>query len=321
MNYFIKYIKYKKKYLNLKNQIGGSESEFSDSDSEYEYPESDEESDLPVARVSLVPEGVTVDFPVALPANQNSRALQPDEESNKKSDEKKEEVLTEEQILQLVLSDSLQEEIKRKEAENEAEEIKRQHEETKKQHEETKKQHEETKKQQIEQDPRRRETVYNEFVEKISTDYENLQKKKDYELLALYRLIVLYDHSSFLDNIIPHTSAFWKSQNYKIDIQYGLNAVQPEIIRRIFEMRTKLINFMKASYKSEDYDYDVGVWPTSQVSFNKHTNEPLDVKHYDEKWNLLMQQPEIKEHFKKNVINELLLFVGGLYTFYKYPNL
>ena len=101
-------------------------------------------------------------------------------------------------------------------------------------------------------------------------DYNSLVEIKKSEVwMALHRLIVNYDHSFVLNNIIPHTSAFWKIQEYEFDKKHGLNIVKPQIKTRIFEMRTRIINYMRESYELEDYDF--GIWPTSPVSYGKRT--------------------------------------------------
>jgi hypothetical protein len=320
MNFKDKYFKYKKKYLALKKlqQIGsahhddgswqevpskgdvGKEIENSDSedDSEYEYPSSDED--------------------------------QSDEDFGEVFNE----TLTEEQALLLALSNSRQEEIKRKQVNEKALQQSKEKEYQDlqlalhlSQQKEIERQQKEIERQQMEQDPKRIEKVYDEFVELLQRQFHQMQKQQDYDIWpAFFRLIVCYDYSMFLDNIIPSIASFWKLRDYEIDQKYGLSIVQPKIILLILDLRTRLIEFMKENYSSrEDEELDIGEWPTSKVllehrQYKTHSALvwPSYLKPYEEKWNALFEQTEIRNHFKQQLFKESLFLIGTLYNFFKY---
>jgi hypothetical protein len=164
-----------------------------------------------------------------------------------------------------------------------------------------------------------------------------MEEQQDYDIWAtFFRLIVCYDYSMFLNYIIPSIAAFWKSRKYEIDQKYGVLVVQPKIIELVLELRTNLIKFMKESYGPSDHvaltdaeeekndavmanyaNMDLGVWPTSKVSLKRH-GWPKSLKPYEEKWNSLFDQKDIRDHFKQKVYKESLFLVGALYNFFKY---
>lgn len=247
---------------------------------------------------------------------------QSDEDFDETFDEKKREELTEEQALQLALSDSRQEEIKRKQANEKAFQQSKEKEDQDLQLALHLSQQEEIERQQMEQDPTRIEKVYDEFVELLWRQYDRMQKQQDYDIWpTFFRLIVCYDYSMFLDYIIPSIASFWKLRDYEIDQKYGLSIVQPKIIHLIWDLRTTLIEFMKEYYSPPDPNMDIGEWPTSKVWLEpSHVwpSYPSYLKPYEEKWNALFEQEEIRDHFKQKVFKETLFLVGALYHFFKY---
>ena len=250
---------------------------------------------------------------------------QSDEELEEALDERKTEELTEElteeQALQLALSDSRQEEIQRKKAKDKAFEQAKETEAQALQVALHLSHQEELERQQIAQDPTRIEKVQDEFVELVWRQYGRMQTQQDYDIWpTFFRLIVCYDYSMFLDYIIPSIASFWKLRDYEIDQKYGLEIVQPKIIDFVWELRTTLIEFMKKYYSTPDQNMDLSEWPTSKVSMNSRHSWPGDLKPYEEKWNSLFEQEEIREHFKQKVFKESLFLVGALYHFFKYTH-
>ena len=241
-----------------------------------------------------------------------------DEELDEALDEKKREELTEEQALQLALSDSRQEELQRKKAKDKAFQQAKETEAQALQLALHLSQQEELEQQQIAQDPTRIKKVKDEFVELVGRRHDQMQTQQDYDIWpTFFRLIVCHDYTMFLDYIIPHIDAFWKSTDYKIDQKYGLDIVQPKIIDLVWELRTKLIDFMKESYSPSDQNMDLSEWPTSKVSMTL-SHERKNLLPYEEKWNSLFEQEVIREHFKQKVFEESLFLVGALYHFFKY---
>lgn len=242
-----------------------------------------------------------------------------DEELDEALDEKKIEELTEEQALQLALSDSRQEEIQRQKAKDKAFQQAKETEAKALQLALHLSQQEELERQRIAQDPTRIEKVQDEFVDLVWRQYDRMQTQQDYDIWpTFFRLIVCYDYSMFLDYIIPSIASFWKLRDYEIDQKYGLEIVQPKIIDFVWELRTKLIEFMKKYYSTPDQNMDLSEWPTSKVSMNSGHSWPGDLKPYEEKWNSLFEQEVIREHFKQKVFQESLFLVGALYHFFKY---
>ena len=338
-----------------------SSDEYSD-DSGYEYPQSDGDDD------------------------------DDDSESDDELNEKRQ-YLTEEQNFLLALHESEQEDIQRNQAKEKALQQAKETEEQALQLALNVLRQEEIKRKQIEQDPTRIKTVQDEFVELILRQYVRMEEQQDYDIWAtFFRLIVCYDYSMFLAYIIPSIAAFWKSRKYEIDQKYGVLVVQPKIIELVWELRTKLIEFMKESYGPSDHvaltdaeeeklikdavmanyakerskkhrerqkkafndgtmnriqlrkylkekkkralhatnaskaakeaptnaiNMDLGEWPTSKVSKKRH-GWPKSLKPYEEKWNLLFEQEQIRDHFKQKVYKESLFLVGALYHFFKY---
>jgi len=276
------------------NESRNSESEY-ESEDDYKYPSSDEES-----------------YSSSLP-----------------------ETLTDNQKLYLALCKSQQEENLRKKAEEERRRVKerekREKEREKREKEREKREKKKEKKiekvkrqQEIEKDPTRKKKVYDDFVELVLRESYRIQTIPDYVIWTSFsRLIIYYDNSLFLDSVIPSISSFWKLRKYKIDIDYGSDVVKPKIIEKILALRTKLINFMKENYITADKKIDLGVWSEVCSCAACRTSRfyvKTDCKLYEEKWNSLFNEKDIREHFKNNIINELLLFIGTLYNFYKYSN-
>ena len=248
------------------------------------------------------------------------------------------ETLTDNQKLHLALCVSQQEENLRKKAEEERrrekerekrekereEREKRERRERRREKKKEKKREKAKRQQEIEKDPIRKKKVYDDFVELVLRESYRIQTIPDYDIWTSFsRLIVYYDYSLFLDTIIPSISSFWKLRKYNIDIVYYNIIVKPKIIEKILALRTKLINFMKENYITADKKIDLGVWSEVCSCAACRTSRfyvKTDCKLYEEKWNSLFNEKDIREHFKNNIINELLLFIGTLYNFYKYNN-
>ena len=279
------------------NESPNSESEY-ESEDDYEYPSSDEES-----------------YSSSLP-----------------------ETLTDNQKLHLALCVSQQEENLRKKAEEERRRVKerekrekkrekrekRERRERRREKKKEKKREKAKRQQEIEKDPIRKKKVYDDYVELVLRESYRIQTIPDYVIWTSFsRLIIYYDYSLFLDSVIPSISSFWKLRKYKIDIDYGSDVVKPKIIEKILALRTKLINFMKENYITANTKIDLSVWSEVCSCAACRTSRfyvKTDHKLYEEKWDSLFNEKDIREHFKNNIINELLLFIGTLYNFYKYSN-
>jgi flagellar biosynthesis GTPase FlhF len=248
------------------------------------------------------------------------------------------ETLTDNQKLHLALCVSQQEENLRKKAEEERRREKEREEEREEREERERRERRREKKkekkrekakrqQEIEKDPIRKKKVYDDFVELVLRESYRIQTIPDYDIWTSFsRLIVYYDYSLFLDTIIPSISSFWKLRKYNIDIVYYDYVVKPKIIEKILALRTKLINFMKENYITADKKIDLGVWSevcSCAACRASRFYVKTDRKLYEEKWNSLFygkDSSSFRKHFKNNIINELLLFIGTLYNFYKYSN-
>jgi flagellar biosynthesis GTPase FlhF len=241
------------------------------------------------------------------------------------------EKLTDTQKLNLALCDSQQEKNLRMKAEEERrrdkerkerEEIEKR--EKKREQKREKKREEAIRQQEDEKDPIRKQKVYDDFVELVLRESYRIQTIPDYVIWTSFsRLIIYYDYSLFLDSVIPSISSFWKLRKYKFDIDYGSHVVKPKIAKNILILRNNLIKFMKENYITADTEIDLGVW--SEVCSCAACRTSIfyvktDRKLYEEKWNSLFNEKDIREHFKNEIINELLLFIGTLYNFYKYNN-